>query len=233
MHGRAGHDDVVAEEDSERLVAHQGARAEDGVPEPEGLLLADVGDGGQLRDGLDLGELLGLAAVLQVVLELEGGVEVVLDGALVAAGDEHDLVEPRRHRLLHHVLDGGLVDQGQHLLRLRLGGGEEPGAEPGGGKDGFADGHGGTWANGSAYSDGVRTWMPSFFTRYQRLRSEMPSSLAARACTPLACRSASRIICRSQFSSASSSGPASTGAASAAGLGGGALDMRAAGARAG
>ena len=59
--------------------------AEDGVAEPERLLLAHVGDRGQLRDRLDLGQLLHLAAVLQVVLELEGRVEVVLDGALVAA----------------------------------------------------------------------------------------------------------------------------------------------------
>ena len=84
MHGTRGHDDVVAEEDAEGLVAHQRARAEDGVAEAERLLLADVGDGRQLGDGLDLGQLLGLAAVLEVVLELEGGVEVVLDGALVA-----------------------------------------------------------------------------------------------------------------------------------------------------
>ena len=50
---------------------------------------------------------------------------------------------PLPHRLLHHVLDGRLVDDRQHLLRLRLGGGEEPGAQTGGGDDGLADvGHG-------------------------------------------------------------------------------------------
>ena len=50
---------------------------------------------------------------------------------------------PDAHRLLHHVLDGRLVDDRQHLLRLRLGGGEEAGAQPGGGDDGLADvGHG-------------------------------------------------------------------------------------------
>src|SRR5215467_7156953 len=79
----ARHDDVVTEENAERLLPHQRPRAEDGVTEPEGLLLPDVGDGRELGDGLDLGQLLGLAAVLQVVLELEGRIEVILDGALV------------------------------------------------------------------------------------------------------------------------------------------------------
>src|SRR5262249_11743908 len=83
-----------------------------------------------------------LASVLQVVLELEGGVEVILDRALVAAGDEDDLGQPGGHRLLHHVLDGGLVDEGEHLLGLGLGRGEEASAEPGGREHGpFHVGH--------------------------------------------------------------------------------------------
>jgi hypothetical protein len=132
-----GDDDVVAEEHPEGLVAHEGPRAEDGVAEAQRLLLAHVGHGGQLGDGLDLGQLLGLSTILQVVLELEGGVEVILDGALVAAGDQHDLLEPGGYRLLHHVLDGGLVHQRQHLLGLRLGGGQEARAQAGGGENGF------------------------------------------------------------------------------------------------
>ena len=143
MHGIAGDDDVVAEEHAEGLVPDQRASAKDGVAEPERLLLADIGHRCQLGDGLDLGELLHLPAVMQVVLELEGGVEVILDGALVAAGDEDDLLEPRGHRLLDHILDRRLVDQRQHLLRLRLGGGEEAGSESGSGEDGLLHtGHG-------------------------------------------------------------------------------------------
>ena len=46
---------------------------------------------------------------------------------------------PAAHGLLDHVLDGRLVDDRQHLLGLRLGGRQEPGAEPGGGDDGLAD----------------------------------------------------------------------------------------------
>ena len=47
---------------------------------------------------------------------------------------------PGRDRLLDHVLDGRLVDDRQHLLRLGLGGREEAGAQAGGGDDGLADG---------------------------------------------------------------------------------------------
>ncbi len=134
----ARHDDVVAEEDTEGLVAHERPRAENGVAEPQRLLLADVGHRGELGDGPDLGQLLRLAAILQVVFELEGRIEMILDRALVAARDEDDLVEARGDGFLHHVLDGGLVDEGQHLLGLSLGGGQEAGAQPRGREDGLA-----------------------------------------------------------------------------------------------
>src|SRR2546428_6271101 len=88
---RSGADDVVAEEHGEGLVADQRAGAEDGMAEPKRLLLADVGDGGELRDGLDLGELLRLAPIVEVVLELEGRVEVILDRALAPPGHDDDL----------------------------------------------------------------------------------------------------------------------------------------------
>ena len=51
---------------------------------------------------------------------------------------------PDGDRFFDAVLDDRLVDQRQHFLGLRLGGGQEAGAETGGGEDGFADGrHGG------------------------------------------------------------------------------------------
>ena len=59
-----------------------------------------------------------LARLLEVVLELEVAVEVVLDGALAATGDDEDVVDAGAHGLLDHVLDGRLVDDRQHLLRL-------------------------------------------------------------------------------------------------------------------
>ena len=129
---RRAADDVVAQEDGEGLVTDQRARAEDGVTEPERLALAHVRDRGELGDGLDLGQLFRLAPVVQVVLELEGGVEVILDRPLAAAGHDDDFRETRGDRLLDDVLDHRLVDEGKHLFRLRLGRGKEASSEPSG-----------------------------------------------------------------------------------------------------
>ena len=75
----------------------------------------------------------------EVVLELERAVEVVDDGALAAAGDHDHLLDPAGDRLLDAVLDRRLVDERQHLFRLRLGDRQESRAETGGGKDRLAD----------------------------------------------------------------------------------------------
>ena len=141
----AGHravDDVVAEHDREGLVAHEVAGHEHRVAEAQGLPLAHVGDVDHVGDGAHLLEQVRLAALLQQLLQLVGDVEVVLDRVLAAAGDDDDVGEARRHRLLDHVLDDRLVDEGQHLLGLRLGGGEEARAQAGGGEDGLADASG-------------------------------------------------------------------------------------------
>src|SRR5262249_36698874 len=139
---RRAADDVVAQEDREGLVADERARAENGVAQAERLALAHVRDRGQLGDGLDLGQLVRLAAIVQEVLELEVRVEVILDRALAATGHDDDLRETRGHRLLDDVLDHRLVDEREHLFRLRLGRGKESGAEPGGRKYRLADFHG-------------------------------------------------------------------------------------------
>ena len=76
---------------------------------------------------------------LQQVLQLEADVEVVFDGGLAAAGHDDDVLNARVHRLLHPVLDDGLVHDRQHLLGLRLGGGKESRAQPRGGENGFAN----------------------------------------------------------------------------------------------
>ena len=79
---------------------------------------------------------------LEAVLELERAIEVVLEGPLAAAGDDQDVGRcPALDRLLHHVLDGRLVDDGQHLLRLRLRRREEPRSQAGRGDDRLLDRH--------------------------------------------------------------------------------------------
>ena len=80
-----------------------------------------------------------LLALAQRALELELAVEMVLDHALVAAGDEDEMLDAGLARLVDDVLDQRPVDHRQHLLRHGLGGGQEAGAEPGDRENGFAD----------------------------------------------------------------------------------------------
>ena len=54
---------------------------------------------------------------------------MVLDHALVAAGDEDELLDARRARLVDDVLQDRPIDDGQHLLGDRLGRGQEARAE--------------------------------------------------------------------------------------------------------
>ena len=118
---------VVGEQHREGLVVtHHRRRAQHGVAEAECLGLADVDAVHALGHGLaDHLEHRRLALGLQLGLELVGLVEVILDRALGAAGDEDHVGDPRRHRLLHRVLDQRPVDDGQHLLGTRLGGRQE------------------------------------------------------------------------------------------------------------
>jgi len=104
----------------------------------ERLLLSHVGDGGHLRDGLDLGQLFDLAAILEVVLELEGRVEVILDGALVAPGHEDDLSRPEATASSTTYWMVGL-SRGAASPWLGLGRRQEAGAEPGRGEDRLAN----------------------------------------------------------------------------------------------
>jgi hypothetical protein len=55
---------------------------------------------------------------------------MVLDDPLVAAGDEDEMLDPSGLGLVDHMLDHGPIDDRQHLFGHRLGGGQEPRAEP-------------------------------------------------------------------------------------------------------
>ena len=134
-------DHVVGQDHRERLVADEVLGHEHRVPEAELLLLADVGHLGEVADCADLAEHLDVALLLEQVLELVGEVEVVLDRALLAGGDDDDLLDPRGDGLFDRVLDDRLVDERQHLLGLRLGRGQEAGAPAGGREDGLSNAH--------------------------------------------------------------------------------------------
>ncbi|MBB5793258.1 hypothetical protein HDA41_001222 [Streptomyces caelestis] len=120
------------------------------MAEAERLALPDVVDARRPRRVAHRVEPHGVALGREGLLQLEGVVEVVLDGPLVPAGDHQDVVQPRRCRLLDDVLDGRLVDDRQHLLGRRLRGGQEAGTETGGRDDRLAHGAGGV--------TGVKGW---------------------------------------------------------------------------
>ena len=70
----------------------------------------------------DLAEHLDVAARLQELLELQVQVEVIFDRPLLAAGDDDDLLDAGRDRLLDGVLDDRFVNEREHLLGQGLGG---------------------------------------------------------------------------------------------------------------
>ena len=129
-----GLDEVVTEGVDERVVAEEAGGVEEGGCVARGPLLADVGEVGKVGDALDLVEELELAVLLEQLGQgLAGGVEVVLDGPLVVAGDDDDVLDAGVDQVLDDVLDHRLVDDREHLLRHRLGLGEEPRAVAGSG----------------------------------------------------------------------------------------------------
>ena len=81
-----------------------------------------------------------LAAPAQRVVEFVGDVEMVLDDALVAPGDEDELLDARRARLVDDVLQDRPVDDRQHLLGHRLGRRQKSRAEAGDRQHRLADG---------------------------------------------------------------------------------------------
>ena len=133
----------VRQHHRERLVADDVARAPHRVAEAERRLLAGEAHGAGFGLVARQDFLLGLLAARgERGVEFEHAVEMILDHALVAAGDEDEMLDAGLLGLVDHVLDQRLVDDGQHFLRHRLGGGQDAGAEAGDREDGFADFHG-------------------------------------------------------------------------------------------
>ena len=139
--GRASQDQIIREQHRERLVSHEIARAPDGMAKAERTLLARVGELAWLRHpAVDRDDLRRLAALAQRRLELVGMIEMVLERGFAAPGHENELLDARRLRLFHRILDQRLVHHRQHFLRHRLGRRQEARAETGDGKYSLADG---------------------------------------------------------------------------------------------
>src|SRR5260370_10616925 len=135
---------LVRQHHRERRVAEGVGGGPRRVAEPERRLLPRETHGAGF--GLVAGQNLHLgllAAGGERGVEFEHPVEMVLDHPLVAAGDKNEMLDPGLPGLVDHILDARLGDDGQHFLRHRLGGGQDPGAETGNRKNGFADFHGG------------------------------------------------------------------------------------------
>jgi hypothetical protein len=124
-------DQVVAQQDSERLVADERRGLQHRVAEPPGLALAHEVDLGDVGGRVDGGEPVGVTLLLQRRLELRRPVEEVLDRGLVAAGDHEHLAQVGARGLLDDVLQRRAVDHRQQLLGHGLGRRQEAGAQPG------------------------------------------------------------------------------------------------------
>ena len=136
----------VGQKERERLVADQFARTPHRVAQAERLLLA--GEAGRARLGQIVAQHVErglLLALEERDFQLELAVEMILDDALVASGDEDEMLDASLTGLVDHDLDERPVDHRQHLLGHSLGGGQEPGTETGHGKYSFANSrcHGG------------------------------------------------------------------------------------------
>src|SRR5690606_10956333 len=129
---------LVGQQDRERFVADDPARAPDRVAEAERNLLAH----GDQVAGLEARRLERrhvLAPAAQRVLEFVGDVEILDQRGLAAPGHENHLLDPRLARLVDRVLDQRAVDDRQQLLGNGLGCREEARAEPGYREHGLAD----------------------------------------------------------------------------------------------
>ena len=128
----------VRQQDCKGFVPDDGARAPDRVTEAERDLLAHGDDVARRRAGCVEDRHI-LAAFAHGRFQFESDIEMFDDGGLAPSGDEDDLLDPRLARFVDRILDQWPVHDRQQFLRDCLGGGQEAGAQPGNGKDGFAD----------------------------------------------------------------------------------------------
>src|SRR5258705_5092145 len=131
----------IRQEQRKRLNADDFARGPHRMAEPERLLLArETGLAGGRQVAREEFKLGAAIALRQGQLEFELAVEVVLDDALVAAGDEDEMLDAGLTGLVDHMLDQRTVDHRQHFLRHCFGGGQKTRTEAGDRQDGFANG---------------------------------------------------------------------------------------------
>jgi len=138
---RTAVNEVIRQDDGERLLAHEMTGAPDGVTETLRFLLANKTHIAWLgQNSVQPPELVGLSLCEQRVLELKGAVEIVLDRSLAAPCDEDELLDTRSARFIHSILNERAIDDRQQLLRHRLGDGKESCPEASDREDGLTYG---------------------------------------------------------------------------------------------
>src|ERR1700724_3750747 len=65
-------------------------------------------------------------------------VEMIFDSVLASPCNDNDVLDSRCHAFLDHILNERLINDGEHLFRLRFGGRQKSGAQTSGWKDGLA-----------------------------------------------------------------------------------------------
>ena len=160
---------LVRQHHGEGLVADDVARAPHRMAEPvRGLLAGEAHCAGGRLELLQQGDLGRLVAGLERGVEFEHPVEMILDDALVASGHEHEMLDAGFAGFIDDVLDQRPIDDRQHFLRHRLGGGQDAGAETGNREHGFAYLHASVSRVGMA-AGGLATCYPLCRARQSRM----------------------------------------------------------------
>ena len=126
-------DEHIAEENCKGLVADKVLSNEDGMAKTKGFFLAGVADLDHVADAPNKFGLVLFAFFLEEALEKGSVIEVIFDGILPFTGNDDDVLDAGSNAFLSDILNLGLIDNGEHFLRLGLGGGQEARAEPSGG----------------------------------------------------------------------------------------------------
>jgi hypothetical protein len=136
-----GINQVITEQDSERLLPHMHLGAEHCVPKTSGVKLAHIVHVGEVRGVQNLLKATLVTFLFELSFDFCCPVEVVLQSILVAPRNHQHIVETGIDRFFHHILNRWLVDNRKHLFRHRLGGRQKASAKAGRGDYCFADGH--------------------------------------------------------------------------------------------
>jgi len=134
---RALHE-FVGQQDGERFVTDNVARAPDGMAKAQRFLLTQEHRIARREPrSFQRGQI--LAAFALQGFAFEGHVEIIFDRALAAPGDEDHLLDPGLARFIHGILEQRAVDHRQQFLGHRLGRGQKARAQSRDRKNSFAN----------------------------------------------------------------------------------------------